>query len=551
MIDFIRGLFMIVRRSLREHLLSSVITVLSLGLGCGLVMAVFNLSFQSEKAFSGGSPGFDAILGPKGSPLQIVLNAVYHMDQSPGNIPWSTYQAVANDRGRVELAIPYVLGDNYRGFRIIGTTSAIFTDFQYQEGQNYRFARGAAFDPVAREAVLGSTVARETGLDVGSIFQPTHGLTEEGGHVHDTDFEVVGVLEPTNTPADRAVWIPADATFRLEGHYLRGGGALFNPAVIQGEYAIGAHFGDYRVIGADPLHVEYAQVEDQAQPLPLRAGRWYSTDKYEVVIGSEVARDAKLDVGSSIEPRAGVVESAGSEPLAKHLVVGVLAATGGPIDREIFAPLLAVQQAPQHQVIPKGEPVPGQAFDEIPDEYKECAAVLIKFRQRKHGLDYLRLVQEQGASTTLVYPVVDVMGRFLERFEVVPQVLLAVAYLVVVVAAGSILASLYNTMNERRREFAILRALGASRRIVFGVIILEAVTLAALGCAVGFLVYGGLMFGVTQFIYESSGVVISPWAYHPVLVRAPIGMLVVGAIAGLLPAWRAYSVDVSEGLSAS
>ncbi len=82
------GQLMIVRHSLRQHALSTVVTVLSVALASGLVMAVFAVNSQTMKAFTGGPVGFDAVLGARGSQLQLVLNTVFHLETSPGNIPW-------------------------------------------------------------------------------------------------------------------------------------------------------------------------------------------------------------------------------------------------------------------------------------------------------------------------------------------------------------------------------------------------------------------------------------------------------------------------------
>ena len=117
-----RALLLIVRRSLRKHALSTTVTVVSAALASGLVMAVFAVAAQSRAAFAGGPVGFDAVLGARGSATQLVLNTVFHLETSPGNIPWTLYKEVSED-STVELAIPYAVGDNYRGLRIVGTTS--------------------------------------------------------------------------------------------------------------------------------------------------------------------------------------------------------------------------------------------------------------------------------------------------------------------------------------------------------------------------------------------------------------------------------------------
>ena len=120
---------------------------------------------------------------------------------------------------------------------------------------------------------------------------------------------------------------------------------------------------------------------------------------------------------------------------------------------------------------------------------------------------------------------------------------------VVVVAAGSILASLYNTMNERRREFAVLRSLGARRATIFTVIVLEAEAVALLGCAGGYAVFAAILLGAANLVRERTGVVLDPWAWHPALLWTPVGMAALGALAGLLPALRAYSTDVARTLA--
>src|SRR5205085_7479680 len=112
------GLMLLVRRSLRQHALSSVVTCVSVALAAGLTMAVFAINRQTYDAFTGGEAGFDAVLGARGSQLQLVLNTVFHLETSPGNIPWSMYTAIAA-HPRVTLAIPYAVGDNYKGYRIV------------------------------------------------------------------------------------------------------------------------------------------------------------------------------------------------------------------------------------------------------------------------------------------------------------------------------------------------------------------------------------------------------------------------------------------------
>src|SRR6185436_15608281 len=107
------------------HALATCVTVLSTALACGLVVAVFALEKQTRDAFSARPGEFDAILGPRGSQVQLVLNTVFHLETSPGFLPWSEYQAFRDDPD-VERAVPLCVGDNVQGFRIVATTPEIF-----------------------------------------------------------------------------------------------------------------------------------------------------------------------------------------------------------------------------------------------------------------------------------------------------------------------------------------------------------------------------------------------------------------------------------------
>ncbi len=412
------GLPLLVRRSLRQHALSSCITVTSVGLATGLVLAVFAIREQSVRAFAGGPLGFDAVLGARGSQLQLVLNAVFHLETSPGNIPWALYEAVARDP-QVVRAIPYAVGDNYLGFRIVGTLGELFAETGDGSGPSLRVgASGRLFDPDKREAVLGSSAARETGLAVGDTFHPYHGLVFDESARHAEEYVVAGVLEPSNTPADRVIWIPLEGIYRMAGHVLRGSGEPYEPG----------------------------------------------------------------------------------------------------------------------------------ANAEIPDQHKEVSAVMLEFAGPQAGFLLDQTINKQGKVATLAWPIGRVMAELFDKLGWAIRVLGLVAYLVVLVAAGSIVASIVNTMQERRREFAILRALGARRRIVSVAIVAEAASIGALGAGLGFLVYAGIFALARAIVRDQTGVVLDPWGWHPVFAMAPLAVVLLAAAAGVIPARLAYRTDVATHL---
>ena len=210
-------LLLIVSRSLRQHLLSTIITALSIALAGGLLLSVWTIKEQSQATFTRVNIGFDAVLGARGSKLELVLNSIFHLEASPGNISESDYNDVRRQPA-VKLAIPIAVGDNLRGFRIVGTIPEFFTGVEYAPGQKFAFRAGHGFDPEAKEAVVGSFAAAQLGLKVGDTFHPFHGLAYNPKEQHADTYAVTGVLAPSNTPADKVVWIPLHGLQTMSGH---------------------------------------------------------------------------------------------------------------------------------------------------------------------------------------------------------------------------------------------------------------------------------------------------------------------------------------------
>jgi len=398
------SLWRIVLKSLRQHALSTGITSVSIALACGLLMSVWAVKEQAQNTFTQIDAGFDAVLGARSSKLQLVLNAVFHLEASPANISWDDFRAIRTN-GAVELAVPIAMGDNYRGYRIVGTTPEMFTQSEYAPGRHYAVEQGGRlFEPGYKEAVIGSFAARKLGLRYGSKFFPYHGLNFDPRIQHTNDeYVVVGVLEPSNTPADRVIWIPLAGVQNMGGH------------------------------------------------------------------AAETATDV--------------------------------------------------------------------------------SAVLVKLRSPLAGRTLEMLYNRQGNRLTFAWPIGATMAELLNKIGWFDRVLALVAALVAIVAAGSVLASIYNSMNERRRQIAILRALGACRATVAATVVLEAIAIAILGVLIGFAFYIAILGVAASIIRAQTGVVLEPFAWNPVFLWAPAGLIALSALAGLVPAFKAYWTDVAENLA--
>jgi putative ABC transport system permease protein len=392
----------LIYRSLRQHALSTLVTAGSIALAAGLLLTVWVVKTQSQAAFANTNSGFDAVLGARGSKLQLVLNAIFHLEASPGNLSAADVEAVRRHPA-IKAAVPIAVGDNYYGWRIVGTAPQLF-EVEYAAGRKYELqAGGKLFDPAQREAVVGALAARKLGLKVGDTFQPFHGLAFDASAKHEETYTVAGLLAPTGTPADRVIWIPLAGVQTMAGH----------------------------------------------------------------------------------DPRTAT----------------------------------------------------------------DVSAVLIQLRAPSAGVMLDMMINKQGNKMTFAYPIGTIVADLFNKISWVDRVLTLVAWLVAVVAAGSVLVSIYNSMSARQRDIAILRALGARRRTVFGAVVGEAAAIGLLGAALGFAAFAALAFGVAAVIQTQTGVVLEPFKWNPVFWWGPATLVGLAMFGGLVPAWKAYRVPVAETIA--
>jgi putative ABC transport system permease protein len=398
-------LFNLIYRSLRQHALSTLVTAGSIALAAGLLLTVWVVKTQSQAVFSATNSGFDAVLGARGSKLQLVLNTIFHLESSPGNITAADFEMIRRNpmiAGAIKTAIPIAVGDSYHGWRIVGTVEQLFTDVEYVQGKRYAVAPGGRnFKLGATEAVVGAYAARKLGWKIGSTFHPQHGIA--GEHDHEELYTVVGILEPTNTPVDRVIWIPMEGLQTMSGH---------NP----------------------------------------------------------------------------------------------LAAT-------------------------------------------ELSAVLIQLKAPTAGLMISNMLNQSGGKLTFAYPIGTIVAELFNKISWVDKVLTLLAWLVAAVASGSVLVSIYNSMSARQRDIAILRALGARRRTVFGAVVGEAAVIGILGAAAGFAVFAALGLLVSSIIQEQTGVVLEPLKWNPVFWWGPATFVGLCVFGGIVPALKAYRVSVAETIA--
>ena len=213
--------YKIIIKSLRQHRFSNLLAMVSIAMGIALLVAVYSFKEQSHQTFTQVGLGVDAILSPKGSPLQIVLNAIYHLEEMPGKIKWNDYKRIESSR-IVTQAIPFVMGHSYGGVRVNAIDSRFLTDFEYLPGKRFSFnpeegGTGRVFK-TRYEAVSGWAASKTLNIKTGQTFNPVCGVEDHDPIHRKNPIKFVGILAPTGTPHDRAIYIPLKTFYGLEGH---------------------------------------------------------------------------------------------------------------------------------------------------------------------------------------------------------------------------------------------------------------------------------------------------------------------------------------------
>ncbi len=195
---------------LRHTLLGTFLTLLTFASGIAVIVALLLLNTQVNTEFTRNLQGIDLVVGGKGSPMQLILSSVFHLDIPTGNIPLEEAEALEH-HPMIKSAIPVALGDNYNGFRIVGTDATYITHYRGQ------FAAGRVFDR-QMEAVLGSDVAARFHHKVGDAIVGAHGLVNSDDLHSDFPYTVVGILQPTGSVLDRLVLTPVSSVWHVHEH---------------------------------------------------------------------------------------------------------------------------------------------------------------------------------------------------------------------------------------------------------------------------------------------------------------------------------------------
>jgi putative ABC transport system permease protein len=466
---------------------STLLSTILVALGVSLTSILFLLNKQFQDRLYKNIEGIDLVVGAKGSPLQMILSSVYHIDAPTGNIPLKE-SFVVTKNPYVAKAIPLALGDSYNGFRIVGT------DSQYVAHFKAKVAEGRLVEQDL-EVNVGSRAAKKLGLKLGDNFYGSHGLVQEGGHVHETyAYEVVGILEETNLILDQLILTNVSTVWRMhdnhEGH------------------DHGAEDHDEHDHGATDNHDSHDH-----------EGHDHGAEEHE---GHDHGNAASHD---SHDHKGHDHGAEGHDHGDNH-------------DHD-HAPKKSKKLAP------------------ISKEGKEVTAYLVQYKKDGQGNTSMRAVVEaaqiiEDNSESLGYakPAIE-LQRLLQMTGLGMGFLTALAFIIIIISAFSMFISLYSSLKERRYEMALMRVMGATPAKLFIMIILEGILVAAAGLILGLLISHIGVELMAADLEETYKYTFSGFIFLKQELYLGIGALFIGFLAAVIPAIQAYKADISETLSNS
>ncbi len=194
--------------------LSLLLSLVLFALGVGLISLLLILNKQLDEQFRKNQAGINLVVGAKGSPLQLILSSMYHVDYPTGNIPIADCKAFLNPNHPLfSLAVPLSMGDSYEGYRIVGTTDKILELYQAEIGEGRWWEK-------LYEVTLGAGVAEDMNLKIGDTFKSSHGFILDEDLVHDDaeSFKVVGILKPTGSVIDQLILTNSQSVWAVHDH---------------------------------------------------------------------------------------------------------------------------------------------------------------------------------------------------------------------------------------------------------------------------------------------------------------------------------------------
>lgn len=445
---------------------STLLSIFLTAFGVSILLVIYISGDSFEKQLENNSKNVDLVVGAKGSPMQLILSSLYHVDNPTGNISLAEANKIATNPF-VQLAVPISLGDNYKGHRIIGT------DATFIELYELKMAQGALWTK-SFEIVLGAEVARKHLLKIGDEIHSAHGLSADA-HVHDNHpFKVVGILAPSRSVVDNLILSNLASVWEVHG-------IAHDGEHIHGPDCNHDHADHKHTTTADAHHHEHSNEHDHAE----------DHDHQHPAHGTETLTKEK--------PRM-------EDPtLVKSIGQGM-----------------------------------------IEDHGVEITALLVKYSSPA-AIGILPRLVNQSTHMQAASPAIE-SSRIFSLLGVGLDSLAILAYVIMFIAALSVFISLYNALKERRYDMAIMRTMGATKTKLFALVIVEGLVITLIGGCIGLLMGHSALYYISTQTSQSADF-IEAFKLYPNEVLILVTAILLGVIAALIPAFKAYNTTISKTLS--
>ncbi|WP_262903875.1 ABC transporter permease [Sphingobacterium bovistauri] len=462
-------------------------SILLTAFGVAILIVIYISSTTLEKQLQNNTKNIDLVVGAKGSPMQLILSSLYHVDNPTGNIPMIEANKIA-ENPLVQLATPISLGDNYKGHRIIGT------DASFLELYNLKLKDGKLWSK-SFEVVLGAEVARKHNLKIGDKIFSAHGLSADAHQHDDHPFTVVGILIPAQSVADNLILSNLASVWEVHG-------IAHNGEHIHGEHCDHEHDHSHD----DHKHEEHHNHTNEA---PIAVNNEKEEHKHD---------HDHTEHGHSHEAHQHEhIES--SHPHKEELV------TEKPQDNAFIKSI--------------GE-------DMIQDQGVEITALLVKYNSPA-AISVLPRMINQSTQMQAASPAIE-SSRIFSLLGVGFDSLEILAYVIMIIAGFSVFISLYNALKDRKYDLAIMRTLGATKAKLFAITLVEGLVITFIGGVIG-LILGHIILYYISLQTSQSADFIQAFSINPNEVIILIAAIVIGILASIVPAIKAYKTTISNILA--
>ena len=410
--------------------LSTTLSLVLLILGVGMIALLLQVNRHIQQQMENNVRGIDMVVGAKGSPLQLILSAVYHIDAPTGNISLHEAERIQKNR-LVASGIPLSYGDSYKGYRIVGT------NHQYPELYGALVENGRLWqDPF--EVTVGAAVAKNLNLEIGDNFVGAHGLAE-GGEVHEEHaYKIVGKLGYTNSVLDQLILTATESVWEAHRH--------------EEGTETSTRDEDH---GHEEGHTEEGRTEEG-----------HTEENHE---------------------------------------------------------------AGEHET------------------EQEITAMLVKFRNPMAMVQLPRMVNESTNMQAAV-PVYEI-NRLFSLMGVGVDTLSVIALVIMAVSGLSVFISLYNALKDRQYEMALMRTYGATRLQLVALVLQESLLLTLTGFLLGILFSRIGLWLISSLMEASYHYTFVGWTWLQEEWWLLATALAIGLLASLLPAIRAFHINISKTLA--